>query len=786
MRTQKRISVGLTALTAYLTVSSPSAGANPEIESSPLKTMPGIRCMKSNYFCSGAEIVTTEDLLEQEETLFRLQSELLLNPQDSEGKWIRMVGLMETAADRRRQVEIGYRRVHWQEPPEGAFDRHPGDLLHWLDLWRNAYPQSEMAWSWWARKMIAKGRIDQAVAELESALVADPTNPGARQVLIHTLVEAGQLERADELRFQRQGESLKVQPKSTSKHPQPVHNFLPQDTEQIYRSHIRSKDFAAAVDVLRRFDQEHPDHPTALLRWIDLSEHLPEEARDPSVEQRFQDIADGELSFESLAELCHRFPTKSLAGKTCWAAFDDRAVGAGLHLDIELQAVVDAGDRMDWWDDLRHQMRMRLIQDAVEQRDQALLETLLTRGPDYGYVKSWQKTLTDLKHIKDQPSDAALREKPNAKELRQGLCQRLAQTAETDLFHQRVVQAAAVCPGRVGNMVETLKQCELSTQVANLLVDVAAHLPQLDPWPLNAVEAEPQGKIAEIERRLEDPSIVLENDVRDALELTLADLLLKTGDLARLRSQKVRYLERVAGPESAREWLQKMAYRQPAFFRESLWAFAQKFPSHAKLALRAGFEHLWPNEGERDLEKARHLAEGVRENPSASVRQRAEARFLLGRIDVYEGRWEDATRHLESFFKALFEHDECPQGYTACDFGFMLHLIGSGDWPRLESYLQWRQKATADKPMTAKQEKAFEELSHHFLKPKCGLKTTLPYLERLAAQHPNDRQIQARLTFERDRECRIDFDLWRYDQPPQRGTARGRAKYLLWASDDLP
>ena len=116
----------------------------------------------------------------------------------------------------------------------------------------------------------------------------------------------------------------------------------------------------------------------------------------------------------------------------------------------------------------------------------------------------------------------------------------------------------------------------------------------------------------------------------------------------------------------------------------------------------------------------------------------------------------------------------------------MLHLIGAGDWPRLESYLQWRHEATADKPVTAKQKKVFEELSHHFLKPRCGLKTTLPYLERLVTEHPEDAQIQTRLNQERARECCIDFDLWRYDQPPQRGTARGRAKYLLWSGGALP
>jgi hypothetical protein len=89
----------------------------------------------------------------------------------------------------------------------------------------------------------------------------------------------------------------------------------------------------------------------------------------------------------------------------------------------------------------------------------------------------------------------------------------------------------------------------------------------------------------------------------------------------------------------------------------------------------------------------RAAADRLRRDPAAVPRHQAEADYLLGRLARREGRWEDASDLLASYFLRRLEFADCP--VRACDRALLLHLVEAGDGERLARYLSARKPLVA-------------------------------------------------------------------------------------------
>lgn len=204
--------------------------------------------------------------------------------------------------------------------------------------------------------------------------------------------------------------------------------------------------------------------------------------------------------------------------------------------------------------------------------------------------------------------------------------------------------------------------------------------------------------------------------------------------------------------------------------------------------------------------EARRLLQSVAEARSATVRERADAHFLLGRVDVLDGRPEQATPHLEHYYLRRLEHAVCPKSLIACDRDYPLHLLSVGDAGRLEHYL--RRRALRAEQLRAEAEKQPRlatrsyyrlsrlgppqidddiELSDHFLEPGCGLPSAVPHLRAQLAERPDDPALARRLAYEQSRPCLVTDGPkpWHDDTSKLAGTWADRQAELLLA-DEYP
>lgn len=92
----------------------------------------------------------------------------------------------------------------------------------------------------------------------------------------------------------------------------------------------------------------------------------------------------------------------------------------------------------------------------------------------------------------------------------------------------------------------------------------------------------------------------------------------------------------------------------------------------------------------------REAADRLRRHPAAVPRHHAEAAYLLGRLARREGRWEEASDLLASYFLRRIELAGCP---PPCDRALLLHLVEAGHRERLARYLAARKALVAARPV---------------------------------------------------------------------------------------
>jgi tetratricopeptide (TPR) repeat protein len=92
----------------------------------------------------------------------------------------------------------------------------------------------------------------------------------------------------------------------------------------------------------------------------------------------------------------------------------------------------------------------------------------------------------------------------------------------------------------------------------------------------------------------------------------------------------------------------------------------------------------------------REAADRLRRHPAAVPRHHAEADYLLGRLARRQGRWEEASDLLSSYFLRRIGHARCP---PPCDGALLIHLVAAGHGERLARYLAARTALVAARPV---------------------------------------------------------------------------------------
>ena len=120
----------------------------------------------------------------------------------------------------------------------------------------------------------------------------------------------------------------------------------------------------------------------------------------------------------------------------------------------------------------------------------------------------------------------------------------------------------------------------------------------------------------------------------------------------------------------------------------SLEAAGERRPDDLDLVVALGAAALRFDHPDRVRQAARRL----RTAPGALPRHQAEALYLLGRLDRREGRMDDASDRLATYFLARLRHEGCLR-WPDCDRALLAHLAEAGDRDRLDAYLTARAEA---------------------------------------------------------------------------------------------
>jgi len=108
------------------------------------------------------------------------------------------------------------------------------------------------------------------------------------------------------------------------------------------------------------------------------------------------------------------------------------------------------------------------------------------------------------------------------------------------------------------------------------------------------------------------------------------------------------------------------------------------------LDLRVAFGALALRLERHDL--VREVADRLLSDPAANPRQQAEADYLLGRVALREGRWDEASGRLARYFLRRLRFTRCAR-IEQCDRGLVTHLYETGDRERLAAYLEHAREA---------------------------------------------------------------------------------------------
>lgn len=136
----------------------------------------------------GLRMLETFDSVLQVEDHERLAARLLAEPVAPVRKWNRLLSF-RPGDGQAAALAIYAVEQHWQPSlPAPATDL---DRLQWLDLWKTHNPREPEAWRRWATESAAERGAGAVLAELESALAAQPENGAIRSALLIELQRSG-------------------------------------------------------------------------------------------------------------------------------------------------------------------------------------------------------------------------------------------------------------------------------------------------------------------------------------------------------------------------------------------------------------------------------------------------------------------------------------------------------------------------------------------------------------------------------------------------------------------
>ncbi|HEX5759033.1 MAG TPA: hypothetical protein VF121_07540 [Thermoanaerobaculia bacterium] len=304
--------------------------------------------------------------------------------------------------------------------------------------------------------------------------------------------------------------------------------------------------------------------------------------------------------------------------------------------------------------------RDRLLFDGIHAKSWPRIEEVLAGVPHADLLDAWNKVLAWLK------ADA---------------CPRFLAAYRGGAFREALAE-----PYHAPSLARHLEGCGAVEEAKRLRAPAAATLAAGELAWMPAEEGVP-----ELRRRL------AESPDRRELHRALAEAAraLSAEEQAALLAGWAEALPGEVEPLLLLASLEEKRARGDAALRR-LEEAARRDPERLDLLVGLGTAALRHRRHEVAADAARRLLAA----PAANPRETAEARYLLGRVALRDGRAEEASEHLAAYFLARLRFAGCygvrgAEETLACDEPLVLHLLRSGGGERLERYLAARAVAVA-------------------------------------------------------------------------------------------
>lgn len=425
-----------------------------------------------------------------------------------------------------------------------------------------------------------------------------------------------------------------------------------------------------AVDLLTRLRDEYPEDPwthdelTSLLSRLEAEDSLLHALElqaaqfpdDFDIQNTLlsayhqQDLTGRREAF--FEELWQRFPSAEQRRALCWAADPDHEATCLMRLLQEHES--------ESKDEVLDRARSSVWSYYHDRQDWAAIQKLAGQTPS---TEQLLQLWSDI--VEWQENEEA--------------CSQLRTFHEARGF-DRVLAEAPEKPGTVLSMVRLLHTCDRQALGETLL---RTWLPYFPANLLRWSEDYRDTFRREIQRRLaQDPA---NRELLQALLRTDPDPQDRIVTRSRLAAlppddpRDVKPLLALAHELRAQDRLKEAA--------GVMAQAAERRPEDTDLLIRTGLAALEA----KDHEEVRRLARRVLRQKNATMRHRAEAGYLMGRVDFREGRLDDAIHRFDHYFSLRLRFGGCPDWIT-CDLAFQLLLAHVGDVDRLRDYQARRTK----------------------------------------------------------------------------------------------
>lgn len=605
---------------------------------------PESECRSLRFFGCGGVITnewTRQKVLDGEAREAEAWEAWAKHPEE-EQNWRALYEELIARSERQQYAEQFFRQGQWEEPPSGEGDveaQQGGEKLQLLLKWRDAFPESPEPWIRLAER---QSTPEASVERFREALEALPGDQKLTWQLAQSLAQAD-----------REVEGLKLLEANLRAFPE-----MPEAYDSL-------NSYSYGLE-----DQEEGKRLREAMAWA-LADRWPERRLDLVDHYLWgHEEEEGHLQVDSLLDemlTTTQEPQTLFRVCTSLGEFEEEREELDPRVFACYERVAEAllarehlfpEEREMLWT-AHHELLMRDLHHG----DGRIADQVLAESPDYGWLDHWSEY-------------HSLRE--------EAACRRLLAGTSRGQLYERTVPFLAECPRRLRTLLDLLEDCGHEEAISTLVDRLQSEfrelsLDQLFQWTDFAAK----GVRAELERRL------AAHPTDRRIYLNLASFY-GEGETAARHALYQRWALADLGTVEPLFLLSREFYNGARYgdLTRALGEAENRRPDHPDHALAHGLAALVHG----DFRAAAAAARRVGHTPQSSKRQRAEASYLLGRVAFEEGRLQEATEHLRTYFSLRLRFDPC-FSTIGCDIDYLFHLVATDEVEHLHAYFDLRKVA---------------------------------------------------------------------------------------------